>query len=264
MGLKHKQGFTLVELLVVISIIALLMSIMMPALRKARKQARKLVCANNMRQWGIAVPAYAADHDGFFPNNGLDPIRSSYDFTWVSATMSRFFESYLFKKLDNTVPEHRNNILFCPTDKRHRWLYEQDLQFMIDNGLVGYNVLFGNDEDNLYAREGYKDYTWPSCPNGLYWVTRKRLGSRYNRGPILSDMMHSWGRDIWGDWGIPFGNHPASGEFIPEGGNFLFEDGSLKWYKGVDNGRESFYGGEVGIGAAQGEWIIYYGLPDVQ
>jgi len=263
MSPKRKDGFTLVELLVVIAIIALLMSILAPALSKARKQARKLVCANNMRQWGIAISAYAAANDGFFPNNGIDPIRSSYDFTWVSGTMSKFFEGYLFK-LDKSAAERRNNILFCPTDKRHRWLYGIDLQYMIDNGLIGYNVLFGNDKDNLYAREGYKDYTWPTCPNGLYWVTRKMLGSRYNRGPILADMMHSWGRDIWGDSGIPYGSHASSEDYAPEGGYFLFEDGSVKWYRGVDNGMESFHGGEVVMGAAQGPWIIYYGLPDVR
>jgi prepilin-type N-terminal cleavage/methylation domain-containing protein len=267
MKVKWKGGFTLVELLVVISIIALLMSIMIPALRKAKSQARNLICSTNMHNWGIAISAYAAGNDGFFPSNGKDPIRNSFDFCWVSGTMSQFFEDYLFK-LDKSAAKAGVNILFCPTDKYHRERFREkfgghDLQYYIDNGLVGYNVLFGNDED-LLSLGGSNNYKPPSCPNGLNWVTRKKLGSKYNRGPILEDNLQSIGYDLWQDGGVPFASHASPRDDIPEGGNFLFEDGSVRWYKGIDNVIDSFHGGEIGIGAYQRSWIIYYGLLDVR
>lgn len=108
------------------------------------------------------------------------------------------------------------------------------------------------------------DYTPPSCPNGLKWVTRKKLGGKYNRGPILQDNLQSVGENTWQRSGVPLASHASPRDDVPEGGYFLFEDGSVRWYKGIDNGIDSFHGGEVGIGAYQGSWIIYYGLPDVR
>ena len=62
-----KKAFTLVELLVVISIIALLLSILMPSLSKARDSAKDAICKSNCRSMGIICQAYAAGNNGYFP-----------------------------------------------------------------------------------------------------------------------------------------------------------------------------------------------------
>ena len=67
-----KSGFTLIELLVVISIIALLMAILMPSLQRARESARRSVCANQLKQSGIAIYAYAGDYEYRMPWWGYD------------------------------------------------------------------------------------------------------------------------------------------------------------------------------------------------
>ena len=64
--MKNKEAFTLVELLVVISIIALLSSILLPSLKKARNLAKATVCKANLRQWGIIFMMYTEDNNGYF------------------------------------------------------------------------------------------------------------------------------------------------------------------------------------------------------
>jgi prepilin-type N-terminal cleavage/methylation domain-containing protein/prepilin-type processing-associated H-X9-DG protein len=64
---RRSRGFTLVELLVVISIIALLIAILLPSLKRARDQAKDTVCRSNLHQLGLTVEYYLHDSGGRLP-----------------------------------------------------------------------------------------------------------------------------------------------------------------------------------------------------
>jgi prepilin-type N-terminal cleavage/methylation domain-containing protein/prepilin-type processing-associated H-X9-DG protein len=73
--LSNRKGFTLVELLVVIGIIALLISILLPSLNRARETANRVKCGSNLRQVGQAILLYANENKGNYPRTVFDPAR---------------------------------------------------------------------------------------------------------------------------------------------------------------------------------------------
>ena len=91
-----KAGFTLVELLVVISIISMLMAILLPALSSARQMAKGVSCMSNLRQMSLAVQMYTNESDGYYPPAWV--IYDGYSITWCG----RYYKEDGVKYIDVT------------------------------------------------------------------------------------------------------------------------------------------------------------------
>jgi prepilin-type N-terminal cleavage/methylation domain-containing protein/prepilin-type processing-associated H-X9-DG protein len=70
---RSRDGFTLIEILIVVGIIGLLLGILLPALEHAREQATQIKCANNLHQIGYAISMYANANNGAYPRTTYVP-----------------------------------------------------------------------------------------------------------------------------------------------------------------------------------------------
>ena len=112
---QKNQGFTLIEILVVIAIIAMLMSILMPSMQKAREQSRQVVCGTNLHAIGQGIFLYAHDHDDLL-------IPGDYSVSWmVWGEMEQSYRQvnlgYLMTAKTLPVPRSEKSVFFCPSMK---------------------------------------------------------------------------------------------------------------------------------------------------
>ncbi len=114
---NRRSGFTLVELLVVIGIIALLVGILLPSLQKARESANTLKCSANLRSIGQGLAMYAANYKGIYPNSYVYDGQSIAGGVQLpaAATNGYLHWSYLiystYGKTNQTVPD---DAFHCP------------------------------------------------------------------------------------------------------------------------------------------------------
>ena len=119
---RDRTGFTLVELLVVIGIIALLISILLPSLNAARAQAQTIKCLSNLRSLATAATAYTSTHKGFLLPSDLVDARFSVDKgsgrvwseTWATILVADGYLSYP-PAPSETIPPGSDNVFHCPS-----------------------------------------------------------------------------------------------------------------------------------------------------
>lgn len=156
--MKRVKGFTLVELLVVISIIAILLALLMPAMKKAQEQARFIVCKNNFKNYGLSFAMYLQANRDRFPHPTVC-LYSWNSFTPQHPSACRWHDQ-------GVVPDgplwpyiRDKNISFCPTfarialqrGKNHRD-HDKTLDIPIHSQFtysVNGNLSAGDERENL-------------------------------------------------------------------------------------------------------------------
>jgi len=155
-----------------------------------------------------------------------------------------FYKPYLNKNRPGTTGAERtmNNTIYCPASDYHRAVEASGNK----TNLIGYFYLPGRDNSVSI---------WPysSVPGLDGWHLRKKFGTKYRLAPTMSDQLQSQLPNWVSTAGVRWGSHRDKNN-VPKGGNFLFEDGHVQWYRfDVKNTV-----GTIDVGSKSGPWVLFY------
>ena len=217
----HKiRGFTLVELIVVISIIALLVALLLPALSAARETARRMACLSNLRQTNIATASYGADFDYRLPLTQVQLNEGSNGFVTghqIAEKNEGLFPQGLLLDLGYIGGDGR--VLICPD---MNWGDVDHLLNNFQNGLTPPSFANAKSGYCNNPRPAYGGWDGGGVSPSTIWGDGTLDQAARVGVPWMADYF---------DYGAgPLGRMAHVGsDGLPEGLNVSFFDGSARW-----------------------------------
>lgn len=228
--MRRRNGFTLVELLVVIGIIAVLISVLLPSLNRARAAANAIQCSSNMRQIGAAFEMYANESKGWIPlaTNNTDATYDSLLAKYAGNKVSVTDLGLASVKSVVTGP----NLFVCPSDEFPRYNNCASRSYS--------RILFSSTGTSTQASPAvdppYQDYTKPFKKAGIRRGPEKVLLIEYQTSINLRG--NNWASFIdgylWRYAEFAFGPGYQStyiGKYHRGGSNFLYFDSHVSFVR---------------------------------
>ena len=165
-----RRAFTLVELLVVITIIGILISLLLPAVQAAREAARRAQCGNNLKQIGLALHNYHTASRSLPPGGLHSAVSTGHEearINWAISILPFLEQSALFDAYDsnlcNSDPANLPvlqtflDVMICPSDVQARKLLNPD-QWRDSSGTIAPGSYKGVAGQRFLGTNGYWDY----------------------------------------------------------------------------------------------------------